>query len=192
MKNEEIDKYIRSKVSQIPHKDHDFFNHPTYPWIGGRDQEQEGIWKWSNGTPLNFTKWGNGQPDDYEKSEDCLQFNGERTIDGWNDLQCEKHQMFVCSRSICPDISNNKNDDTSTKIPENFPITAVALFSGVILVVLIIIVSGCLAQRHFKKKEEEEMRGDLNPVYGVYQLGETYERQYSTNEAVDNNFYYDS
>ena len=36
------------------------------------------------------------------------------------------------------------------------------------------------------------MKGDLNPVYGVYQLGETYERQYSTNEAVDNNFYYDS
>ena len=60
------------------------------------------------------------------------------------------------------------------------------------MVLSIIILSGCLAQRHFKKKEEEEMRGDLNPVYGVYQLGETYERQYSTNEAVDNNLYYDS
>ena len=115
-------------------------------------------------------------------------------INGWNDLNCEQQQRFVCSRSICPDIaiSNDRNDDTSTNIPENFPITAVAVSSGVILVVIIIIVSGCLAQRRFKKKEEEEMEGDLNPVYGVYQLGETYERQYSTNEAVDNNFYYDS
>ena len=86
VKNEEIDKYIRSKVGQIPDKDHDFYNHPTYPWIGGTDQEQEGNWKWSDGSPFNFTKWGNGQPDDYKKCEDCLQFNGERTIDGWNDL----------------------------------------------------------------------------------------------------------
>ena len=108
VKNEEIDKYIRSKVGKIRDKDHGFFNQPTYPWIGGTDQEQEGIWKWSDGSPLNFTKWGNGQPDDWKKSEDCLQFNGERTIDGWNDLECEEHQMFVCSRSICPDISNNK------------------------------------------------------------------------------------
>ena len=34
------------------------------------------------------------------------------------------------------------------------------------------------------------MDADENPVYGVYQLTETYERQYSTNEVVDNNDYY--
>ena len=34
------------------------------------------------------------------------------------------------------------------------------------------------------------MNADENPVYGIYQLDEAYERQYSTNEAVDNNVYY--
>ena len=49
----------------------------------------------------------------------------------------------------------------------------------------------CLAFKHKKKTEVEEMDVDENHVYGVYQLGEAYERQYSTNEAVDNNFYYE-
>ena len=41
------------------------------------------------------------------------------------------------------------------------------------------------------EKEDEEIDTEENPVYGVYQLTETYERQYSTNEAVDNNVYYE-
>ena len=41
------------------------------------------------------------------------------------------------------------------------------------------------------QKKQEDMQADENPVYGVYQLSETYERQYSTNEAVDNNVYYE-
>ena len=35
------------------------------------------------------------------------------------------------------------------------------------------------------------MQVDENTVYGVYQLGEDYERQDSTNEIVDNNLYYE-
>ena len=56
----------------------------------------------------------------------------------------------------------------------------------------IIGVIGCVIRKQGKRpeKKQEEMNADENPVYGVYQLSETYERQYSTNEAIDNNDYY--
>ena len=64
-----------------------------------------------------------------------------------------------------------------------------ALPSGIILLVIIIVAIGCVIRQRPEKKQET-MKADENPVYGVYQLSETYERQYSTNEAVDNNDYY--
>ena len=70
-----------------------------------------------------------------------------------------------------------------------FAIRALSL-GGIILGMIIMSVI-CLAFKHKKKTEVEEMDVDENHVYGVYQLGEAYERQYSTNEAVDNNFYYE-
>ena len=53
-----------------------------------------------------------------------------------------------------------------------------------------VIIVICPTTRKRPEKKQEEMNADENPVYGVYQLTETYERQYSTNEAVDNNDYY--
>ena len=64
----------------------------------------------------------------------------------------------------------------------------VALFSGIILLVIIIVTIGCVLRKRPERKQET-MNADENPVYGVNQLSETYERQYSTNEAVDNNDY---
>ena len=62
---------------------------------------------------------------------------------------------------------------------------------GLILVVVVfIILIGCQACKRTKSREED-MDADENPVYGIYQLGEAYERQYSTNEVVDNNLYYE-
>ena len=68
----------------------------------------------------------------------------------------------------------------------------VAIPSGLILLISIIAIIGCVIRKQRKRpeKKQEEMNADENPVYGVYQLSETYERQYSTNEAVDNNDYY--
>ena len=70
----------------------------------------------------------------------------------------------------------------------------VALCSGIILIaiVLSVLTVACVACGKCSKKKEEEMQTvDENPVYGVYQLGENYERQDSTNEVVDNNLYYE-
>ena len=74
----------------------------------------------------------------------------------------------------------------------DFPVVEVAIPSGIILLVLGILIVICCMRKQRKRPEEkqEEVDADENPVYGVYQLSETYERQYSTDEAVDNNDYY--
>ena len=75
-----------------------------------------------------------------------------------------------------------------------WPVVEVAISSGIILLVLgITAIIGCIICKQRKRPEEkqEEVDADENPVYGVYQFTETYERQYSTNEAVDNNDYYE-
>ena len=56
-------------------------------------------------------------------------------------------------------------------------------------IVLVLVV--CASCKYKKKGEEGKMNTDENPVYGIYQLGDAYERQYSTNEAIDNNIYYE-
>ena len=83
--------------------------------------------------------------------------------------------------------SNNSNNSFTKDKETDFPITAVSLFCGGIILIIPII---CLAYRCQKKAGVEELDVDENHVYGVYRLGEAYERQYSINEAVDNNFYY--
>ena len=44
-------------------------------WLGGSDKEEEGVWKWSDGSPWNFTNWNKYQPTplDVSSDEDCLQ-----------------------------------------------------------------------------------------------------------------------
>ena len=88
-----------------------------------------------------------------------------------------------------------QQDEDSETYPKEYSsgVVEVAIPSGVISLVIILAVIGCVIRKQRKRPEEkqEEMNADENPVYGVYQLSETYERQYSTNEAVDTNDYYE-
>ena len=92
------------------------------------------------------------------------------------------------------DTNASTNDDTvfnnTTSTNPSPTVIAVTTSSGIILIGVAIIIIGCAISKR-KKKREGEKSGDINPVYGIYQLGEDYERQYSTNVAVDNNNYYE-
>ena len=75
-------------------------------WIGGNDIDEEGTWKWTDGSPFEFTFWKSGEPNN-KGDEDCMELwvgNKGR----WNDKKCSAKGNFVCSQKICSGLIPNK------------------------------------------------------------------------------------
>ncbi|KAL4635254.1 collectin-12 [Arapaima gigas] len=72
-----------------------------YFWLGLSDLEEEGVWRWVDGTLPTFKNWKPGQPDNWthghEKGEDCAGLIHEGL---WNDFFCEDPNGFICERDI--------------------------------------------------------------------------------------------
>ena len=183
-----IHDFIQSKVN--PNR------HETWFWVGGTDHEHENNWKWTDGSPWKFTKWADKEPSNgwFLYKENCLQIKKE----GWNNENCGRSLRFVCSQQICPlndlneTLNNENNQETDKTNASNStsdpPIIEVAI-CGVFLIVIALVIIICIIRKR-SKKNQEVLKTDENQVYGVYQLSDTYERQYSTSEAVDYNDYY--
>ena len=71
-------------------------------WIGGTDQEKEGVWKWTDCSLWNFTPWKRGQPDNIKNGQHCLEFFGTEEGGKWNDDDCTIGKYFLCSQKLCP------------------------------------------------------------------------------------------
>lgn len=64
-----------------------------FPWIGATDREQEGTWKWWDGSRVTYTDWGQGEPNGGRR-ENCAHFWKESVI--WNDTRCNVQRRAVC------------------------------------------------------------------------------------------------
>lgn len=77
--------------------DEEIFKHSV--WIGGSDQQVEGVFVWSDkGNNFTLTNWQNNQPDNNGEKEHCVEmiaFNGK-----WNDRPCSAKIPFVCEKDI--------------------------------------------------------------------------------------------
>ena len=55
-------------------------------WLGGTDEEEEGVWKWITGEKWEFSYWADGEPNNDYEGENYLHV-WDRTSLVWNDLR---------------------------------------------------------------------------------------------------------
>jgi len=70
-------------------------------WIGGNDLEVDGVWRWTDCSPWEFTIWGPGEPNNWGGVDDCLHHHIMDWGHKWNDGLCGFESKFLCSKSIC-------------------------------------------------------------------------------------------
>ena len=62
-------------------------------WLGATDQEDEGVWKWVDESPWNYTNWkDNGLSSYGADSMDCLRYEKGK----WSDWTCTNKISVVC------------------------------------------------------------------------------------------------
>jgi hypothetical protein len=66
-------------------------------WIGLHDMDREGVFVWSDGTPLDYENWEDGQPDDADATQNCIEIGPSRR---WFDGSCDDELPFLCVRPV--------------------------------------------------------------------------------------------
>ncbi|XP_063417332.1 perlucin-like, partial [Mytilus trossulus] len=70
----------------------------TKYWLGGTDEQKEGVWIWSHSQNLiTFTDWREGEPNNYNGNEHCLSLK-EASGYAWNDGPCQNLMPFICEK----------------------------------------------------------------------------------------------
>jgi len=73
-------------------------------WIGGNDQETEGTFTWSDGTPWDTTQmaglWAKNQPNNYNQNEHCVNMRRKKANGLLNDSPCKNKFPFVCETHV--------------------------------------------------------------------------------------------
>lgn len=70
-------------------------------WIGARDVDEEGVWKWLDGTQLSEGFWNYGEPNN-QGNEDCAAVYpapNKNPFKSWNDAPCSHHLKWICEKA---------------------------------------------------------------------------------------------
>ncbi|XP_067371574.1 CD209 antigen-like protein C [Channa argus] len=74
-------------------------------WIGLTDSEEEGTWKWVDGSSMTLSNWEKQQPDNGGGDvkwgeEDCAQIRtGRYPEENWNDRSCDATMNWICEKA---------------------------------------------------------------------------------------------
>ena len=65
-------------------------------YLGISDRDEEGVWRWIDGSLLSYEPWADGEPNDAGGGEDCVHSNWSHGTGAWNDIRCGAAQPFLC------------------------------------------------------------------------------------------------
>ena len=68
------------------------FNFPTSCWLGGTDEDLDGVWTWVTGEKWQYSFWGEGEPNNYRGIERALEMHANGH---WNDNDMENMNYFL-------------------------------------------------------------------------------------------------
>lgn len=74
-------------------------------WLGGTDEEQEGLWRWITGEDWDYTNWNDGEPNNAGGNEEALEINFG-SHGKWNDLSKTAKLGYVCE---CENITQHEH-----------------------------------------------------------------------------------
>eukprot|EP00058_Branchiostoma_floridae_P004014 XP_002589502.1 hypothetical protein BRAFLDRAFT_88361 [Branchiostoma floridae] len=83
-------------------------------WIGLTDRQSEGIWRWTDGTGLNYRNWAEGEPTNgnaVDGEQDCVALWGDYGYTHWDDRQCGHWLYFICQTDKNECSNNNGGCD---------------------------------------------------------------------------------
>ncbi|XP_066533620.1 CD209 antigen-like protein 2 [Hoplias malabaricus] len=69
-------------------------------WIGLTDNENEGIWKWVNGSRLTTEFWYGGEPNNYGEEDCAVAGFGSTNEKSCADYPCSYWRVCICERRI--------------------------------------------------------------------------------------------
>ena len=112
----EVIRNLREDIGILPPENWESSLAPGY-WIGGSDLEEEGKWRWRDGSSVpsrsdldgyqNWYAFGEyDEPGATTPETDCLYISGlvnvvdlPRTLGSWFDSDCSAQKYFICQRS---------------------------------------------------------------------------------------------
>ncbi|XP_073672061.1 uncharacterized protein [Paramisgurnus dabryanus] len=65
-------------------------------WIGLSDIEEEGVWKWVDGSTMTSSFWNKKEPNTSEGDEDCVLIE----LRGWADYPCSHDYKWICEKKF--------------------------------------------------------------------------------------------
>ncbi|XP_071041008.1 macrophage mannose receptor 1 [Parasteatoda tepidariorum] len=73
-------------------------------WIG-LNSLSRGIFRWSDGSPIDFTYWNENEPNNYQNQEKCCNMYVGNGL--WNDENCNTEMNFICKQNKdAPDVDD--------------------------------------------------------------------------------------
>ena len=107
---EECEKWHAKLVKVESREENDFIKTEVmaadkhdYYWIGLSDSDNEGDWKWTDGTELDldgYKNWKESQPDNYADNEDCVVIGMTPSYPfysgKWADIPCSSKRKYIC------------------------------------------------------------------------------------------------